>query len=374
MGISIIEVWNMLGAIPKYLGIMGPLVAAIICIGGARSRLERWTVMVLGLAALAVPVYSLYTIREGMMAAGSGSAVAVSAGLAELLVMTPFVIAGGLAAALVWQSRRVGGPSKPLIYTLTSIGIVIVIMSTTGMRSFVEAASQGSEPRGIARWIMGRVMPTVSIPTTEQVVGDSDGRVRTASLDDPDFRSSRIGLLLGRMDIPEEDSAVAILSPSYARVQGDVDMIGRTIVLDGRDFTVIGVLTEDADRFPVDVWFRESPNRSAVAVEPVTPDSETPYFEFQVEKPVTQDLQSPQPLYPDVLRDAGIEGEVLAQFVVDTVGFAEPGSLKILQASHDLFAQAVTEVLPRLRFVPAVTGGRKVKQFVQQPFVFSLRR
>jgi TonB family protein len=176
------------------------------------------------------------------------------------------------------------------------------------------------------------------------------------------------------MDRPEEDSAVAILSPSYARAQGDFDMIGRTIVLDGRDFTVIGVLTEDADRFPVDVWIRESPNRSAVAAEPVTPDSETPYFEFQVEKPVTQDLQSPQPLYPDVLRDAGIEGEVLAQFVVDTVGLAEPGSLKILQASHDLFAQAVTEMLPRMRFVPAETGGRKVKQFVQQPFVFSLRR
>src|SRR5688500_12053281 len=115
MGISVIEVWNMLGTIPKYLGILGPLVAAIICIGGARSAQARWAVMVLGLAALAGPVYSVYTVREGMMAAGTGGVAAVSAGLAELLIMTPFVIAGGLAATLVWQSRRVGGPSKPVL-------------------------------------------------------------------------------------------------------------------------------------------------------------------------------------------------------------------------------------------------------------------
>src|SRR5687768_15133306 len=64
--------------------------------------------------------------------------------------------------------------------------------------------------------------------------------------------------------------------------------------------------------------------------------SDQPYFEFQVEKPVVPAPGSTSPRYPDMLRQAGVEGEVLAQFVVDTTGRAEAGSLKILkQRSED---------------------------------------
>ena len=69
--------------------------------------------------------------------------------------------------------------------------------------------------------------------------------------------------------------------------------------------------------------------------------SDQPYFEFQVEKPVVPAPGSISPRYPDMLRQAGVEGEVLAQFVVDTTGKAEPGSLKILKSSHDMFVQSV---------------------------------
>src|SRR5919112_5631058 len=98
--------------------------------------------------------------------------------------------------------------------------------------------------------------------------------------------------------------------------------------------------------------------------------SDQPYFEFQVEKPVVPAPGSTQPRYPDMLRQAGVEGEVLAQFVVDTTGRAEAGSLKILKSSHDLFIQSVRNALPQMRFIPAEVGGRKVKQLVQQPFSF----
>lgn len=99
-----------------------------------------------------------------------------------------------------------------------------------------------------------------------------------------------------------------------------------------------------------------------------------PYFEFQVEKPVVQAPGSPTPRYPDILRQAGVEGEVLAQFVVDTTGRAESGSYKVLKSSHDLFAQAVRSALPGMRFIPAEVGGRKVKQLVQQPFAFTIAK
>jgi protein TonB len=102
--------------------------------------------------------------------------------------------------------------------------------------------------------------------------------------------------------------------------------------------------------------------------------SDQPYFEFQVEKPVVPAPGSVAPRYPDMLRQAGVEGEVLAQFVVDTTGKAEPGSLKILKSSHDMFVQSVKNALPNMKFIPAEVGGRKVKQLVQQPFTFSISK
>lgn len=103
-------------------------------------------------------------------------------------------------------------------------------------------------------------------------------------------------------------------------------------------------------------------------------DTDQPYFEFQVEKPVLPREGNPQPRYPEMLRTGGIEGEVLAQFVVDTSGRAEMSSLKILKSSHDLFSSAVRQTLPSMRFYAAETGGRKVKQLVQMPFNFTLAR
>ena len=102
--------------------------------------------------------------------------------------------------------------------------------------------------------------------------------------------------------------------------------------------------------------------------------SDQPFFEFQVEKPVTALPGSQQPRYPDILRQAGVEGEVLAQFVVDTTGRAEMGSFKVLKTSHELFGTAVKNALSGMRFIPAEVGGRKVRQLVQQPFSFGIAK
>jgi len=99
------------------------------------------------------------------------------------------------------------------------------------------------------------------------------------------------------------------------------------------------------------------------------------YFEFQVEKQVAPVAGSTGPRYPDMLRSANVEGEVLAQFVVDTTGRVEGSPPpKILKSSHDLFTNAVRQYLSSARYYPAEIGGRKVKQLVQQPFNFTLTR
>jgi protein TonB len=102
--------------------------------------------------------------------------------------------------------------------------------------------------------------------------------------------------------------------------------------------------------------------------------SDQPYFDFQVEKAAAAIPGSGAPSYPEMLKSSGVEGEALVQFVVDTTGRAEVGSFKVLRASHEAFGQAVRAALPRMRFLPAEIGGRKVRMLVQQPFAFALNK
>jgi periplasmic protein TonB len=96
-----------------------------------------------------------------------------------------------------------------------------------------------------------------------------------------------------------------------------------------------------------------------------------PYMEFQVEKPV-QKIGGEAPEYPSMLRDSGVEGEVLAQFVVNESGRYESGTLKILKSSNPAFTAAVKDALPRMKFSAAQIGGKKVQQLVQMPFQFHI--
>ncbi len=98
------------------------------------------------------------------------------------------------------------------------------------------------------------------------------------------------------------------------------------------------------------------------------------FFEFQVEKQVQPMPGNPTPRYPDMLRSANVEGEVLAQFTVDTTGRADMSTFKVLKETHAMFTQAVKSALPNMKFYPAEVGGRKVKQLVQMPFQFNLTK
>lgn len=81
-----------------------------------------------------------------------------------------------------------------------------------------------------------------------------------------------------------------------------------------------------------------------------------------------------QPSFPTSLRERGVSGRVMVQFVVDTSGRAELSGLRVVQATDSLFAQSVRAVLPRYRFSPGEVGGSKVRTLVQLPFDFTLVR
>lgn len=93
----------------------------------------------------------------------------------------------------------------------------------------------------------------------------------------------------------------------------------------------------------------------------------------QVEK--TAALRSSvRPVYPEVLRAAGVGGRVVVRFVVDTMGLVEHESVVVREASHARFENAVRDVLPRMRFTPALLDGKPVRMLVEMPFEFSIAR
>jgi protein TonB len=99
-----------------------------------------------------------------------------------------------------------------------------------------------------------------------------------------------------------------------------------------------------------------------------------PFRADQVERQVALRSGSAPPIYPLALRDAGVEGEVIATFVVDERGRAEDSTVRFLRTDNPLFEDAVKVALKRMRFVAAEVGGMKVRQLVQMPFMFTLQK
>ncbi|HVX40977.1 MAG TPA: energy transducer TonB [Gemmatimonadaceae bacterium] len=89
---------------------------------------------------------------------------------------------------------------------------------------------------------------------------------------------------------------------------------------------------------------------------------------------LTHLLATATPRYPESLRDAGVDGEVLVQFTVDTSGRVDASTIRVLRSTHGLFTRAVLDALRRFRFAPAVVGGRRVPALAEMPFEFRIAR
>ena len=137
---------------------------------------------------------------------------------------------------------------------------------------------------------------------------------------------------------------------------------------------LFGALAIVAGVIACDLQAPSEPAGRTISARPVVMAPNQTYFEFQVEQAVTPAANASAPRYPDLMRTAGVEGEVLAQFIVGPDGVADVGSFKVLKSTHELFTKAVREALPRMRFNPARVGGRAVRQLVQQPFTFSITK
>lgn len=78
------------------------------------------------------------------------------------------------------------------------------------------------------------------------------------------------------------------------------------------------------------------------------------------------------PVYPSEMVRRRMNGLVVAQYVVDTTGWADTLSLNILQSTDPLFTNAVRAALANMRFKPARIRRTPVRQLVQQSFIFRI--
>jgi TonB family protein len=83
-------------------------------------------------------------------------------------------------------------------------------------------------------------------------------------------------------------------------------------------------------------------------------------------------LRQPSPRYPPVLQQAGFEGRVLLEFVIDTTGHPEPGSLRVIERTREGFDAAAVETIEHSLFRPARVGGKPVRQRTLQWVVFRM--
>jgi len=102
-------------------------------------------------------------------------------------------------------------------------------------------------------------------------------------------------------------------------------------------------------------------------------DSPRPMSEIEVDSTAALDPSAEGPQYPADLLQAGVQGVVYAQFVVDSTGYADTLTLKVLDKVDPGFVAAVRAALPRMKYRPAVFAGKRVSQLVEQAFAFRIQ-
>ena len=79
------------------------------------------------------------------------------------------------------------------------------------------------------------------------------------------------------------------------------------------------------------------------------------------------------PVYPPVLKSAGVEGRVSLRFVVGIDGRPELGTIQVLSSTNKAFESPAIEAIKKSRFKPAKIRGAPVRQLVDQAVRFSLQ-
>lgn len=97
------------------------------------------------------------------------------------------------------------------------------------------------------------------------------------------------------------------------------------------------------------------------------------FVEAVVDQPPER-MAFPPPEYPRMLLEARIEGSIVLEAVIDTLGHPEPGSITVVSSTNPGFDAPARAAFRRALFRPGRVRGQKVRVLVQQPLRFALPR
>jgi hypothetical protein len=95
------------------------------------------------------------------------------------------------------------------------------------------------------------------------------------------------------------------------------------------------------------------------------PTLSRPYYSIEVSCPAVADRANPFPLPPPGMGGALPMGDVATEFIVDTSGFVEPNSIRLLPSLNVTLGDSVRAAVAHWHFVPAEIAGARVRQIVQ---------
>lgn len=104
------------------------------------------------------------------------------------------------------------------------------------------------------------------------------------------------------------------------------------------------------------------------------PDDLTQVFqEAVVDEPPIR-LSGPALQYPPLLRDAGIEGQVIIEVVIGVDGHPEADALRIISSTNKAFERPARDVVLGSVYRPGRMRGQPVRVLVRQPIMFQILR
>ena len=80
-----------------------------------------------------------------------------------------------------------------------------------------------------------------------------------------------------------------------------------------------------------------------------------------------------QPVYPPLLQQAQIEGSVMVEAIIDTLGHVEPNSLKVVQTANPGFNESAKQTVLHSLFRPARVYGKAVRVLIHIPIQYSIK-
>jgi outer membrane biosynthesis protein TonB len=106
---------------------------------------------------------------------------------------------------------------------------------------------------------------------------------------------------------------------------------------------------------------------------PVPTDLQQVFVEAVVDEPPLR-LSSPPLEYPPLLRDAGIQGQVIFEVVIGIDGHPETETLRIIESSNQAFERPARALVLGSVYRPGRMRGQPVRVLVRQPIIFSITR